>query len=62
MAKRKPPRMTYFRWMRTQGVEVGATGQHAWYWRCPRCRHWAGPDHNIAEAKGAAMRHKHHAH
>ena len=58
----RAPRMTYAAWFRTQGVEIGGTSRDAWYWRCTKCRMWAGPYEESTLPKQIGMDHLHYAH
>lgn len=55
----RPPRMTCWPWQKDQGVELGATGRRAWYWRISLGRGngsmWAGPYYDVGECKRAAL-------
>lgn len=58
----RQPRMTYLPWQRSQSVDLGSTGRHEHYWRCPACRTWAGPYDDIMAAKTVGMDHHATAH
>lgn len=55
----RPPRMTVWPWQKDQGIELGATGRRAWYWRISLGRGdgsmWAGPYYYVDECKRAAL-------
>jgi hypothetical protein len=56
----RPPRMTCWPWQKDQGIEIGATGRRAWYWRISLGRGhgsmWAGPYYYPDECKQAGLR------
>jgi hypothetical protein len=54
----RAPKMTYDRWHRSQGIDLGAATRDEWYWRCPVCRTWAGPYPHGGAAKEPALNHK----
>lgn len=48
----RPPAMSYLRWHRSQGVDIGFTAPQESWWRCrtPHCRRFAGPYMNPMNA------------
>lgn len=55
----RPPRMTCWPWRKDQGIEMGATGRRAWYWRIRlgpgNGSMWAGPYYDGGECKRAGL-------
>ncbi len=58
----RAPKMAYSPWFRAQGVELGAVTVGDWYWRCPVCRVWGGPERDDHAARGIGMEHRHVEH